>query len=89
MHVTIHTAALTNDDVSISNAAAEAVRMSFNPSKVPAVDRLKALAAAFLSACDEVAGAPNASGRPVGRECAVAKTHIETAAMWAVKAATS
>ncbi|MEM7507631.1 MAG: hypothetical protein AAF415_12890 [Pseudomonadota bacterium] len=84
MHVKINTAAVDGAEVPISNAAAEAVRMGFNPSSLPRVDQLKALAAAFLSLCDEVAeDLPEA-----GREIATAKTTMQTASMWAVLGAT-
>ncbi len=89
MKVSIHTAAIPDQDVNISDEAAAVVRMSFNPSSLPTVDCLKALAAAFISMCADVSGAPNSSGKPVSRECAIAMTHMETAAMWAVKAATA
>lgn len=85
MHVTINTANVVNCDISITSEAAEAVRMSFNPSTRPDVDQLKALAAAFISKCDQVL----ASTRPdAARELATAKTHMQTASMWAVLGAT-
>ena len=85
MHVTIHTGALQDKVASISNEAAETVRMGFNPSALPAVDELKALAAAFITACDNVVLASPSNS---ARFAAVAKTNMETAVMWAVKAAT-
>lgn len=91
MHVTINTASLSNEDVNISDDAAKLVRMSFNPSTMKRVDRLKALAAAFLSECDEVLAEfqgkdclPSAA-----RSLAVAKTNMQTASMWAVLGATT
>jgi hypothetical protein len=80
MHVVINTGAISGDQVSISDEAAKAVRMSFNPSTLPQVDKLKALGAAFLSLCDEVGD---------NRETSIAKDQAETAVMWAVKAATA
>lgn len=86
-HVSLHTPAmadLINPDVILTDSAIEAVRLSFNPSKLPEVDKLKTLAAAFLSQCETVATQhPDA-----GRELAVAKTHMQTASMWAVLGAT-
>lgn len=64
MHVAIHTAALDGAEVSITNEAADAVRLGFNPS----ADELPVSEA--------------------GREIAIARTNIEQAVMWAVKAAT-
>lgn len=85
MHVTINTGAINNERADISDNAAKAVRMGFNPSALPRVDRLKALAAAFLTECDLVAAElPEAA-----REAAVAKTNMQTASMWAVLAATT
>lgn len=62
----------------------EAVRFAFNLTSSETVARLKALAAAFLTECDNVtARKPDA-----GRELAVAKTHMQTASRWAVLGAT-
>ena len=85
MHVTIHTAAVIGEEVSITDAAAKAVRMGFNPSALSRVNRLKALAAAFISECDAVA----AELPEAGRELAVAKTNMQTASMWSVLGATT
>lgn len=80
MHVIINNGALTGVQIDISQEAAEAVRMGFNPSTRPDVDKLKALGAAFISLCDQIGKS---------RELSVAKTEAETAVMWAVKAATA
>jgi hypothetical protein len=70
--------------IELSAEAAEAVRMGFNPSALDDVNRLKTLAAAFITECDRIATAkPEA-----GRELAVAKTNMQTASMWAVLGAT-
>lgn len=85
MHVTVHTAAVPGGKSSISNTAAELVRMSFNPSKVEPVDRIKALAAALISECEAIR-----DGRGKGaREAAIAITEIQTASFFAVAAATA
>lgn len=83
MHVTIHTAALPSEQVAISNDAAALVRMGFNPSTLREVDAIKALAAALVSACETMKAGPG------GREAAIAITHAQTAAMFAVAAATA
>ena len=80
MHVIINTGAISGAQVDITNEAADAVRMGFNPSASPSVDKLKALGAAFISLCDQLGKS---------REFSVAKTEAETAVMWAVKAATA
>ena len=84
MHVRIHTGALPDDECAITDEAASQVRMSFNPSTLAEVDRLKALAAAFISECDRLSAANPAAGR----ELAVAKTNMQQASMWGVAGAT-
>ncbi|GAB4540211.1 MAG: hypothetical protein Tsb0020_53630 [Haliangiales bacterium] len=84
MHVIINTAALNAEECPISNDAAAKVRMGFNPSTLPRVDRIKALAAALISECEAV----QAEGGD-GREASVAITNVQQASMWAVAAATS
>jgi hypothetical protein len=85
MHINIHTAALANEEVSISDSAAQAIRMGFNPSAIKDVDRLKAIAAAFISECERIKATP---GNYAGRELSVAITEMQTASMWAVLGAT-
>lgn len=84
MHVKINTAALQDYEAPIQNADAEAVRMGFNPSKMPRVDAIKALSAALMSEC-------RAAGEEQGddRSATLAVTNVEQAAMWGVKAATA
>lgn len=63
------------------------VGTSFNPSNNPVVDDIKAKAAALIDAIDRIqiySDPPDA----VARLKAVAMTEVESAAMWAVKAAT-
>lgn len=65
------------------------VGLSFNPSANPLVDKIKRQAADLI---DLVQSMPKPE-HPVdagefARLCALANTHIEDAAMWAVKAAT-
>lgn len=85
MHVTIHTAAITNDETPISNSAAELVRMGFNPSTRPEVDRIKALAAALISECETIRD----QGGKGAREASIAITEMQGASMFAVAAATA
>jgi len=71
------------------------VRASFNPSHDNLVDRIKAKTAELIDLCSGI-GEPQ-SGVPtitqgdseVARLKALAMTHYEDAAMWAVKAATT
>lgn len=85
MHVIIHTAAVPDGKTSISNDALALVRGNFNPSKIEAVDRIKALAAALISECEAIRDARG----PGGREASVAITQIQGASMFAVAAATA
>ncbi|MEL6680614.1 MAG: hypothetical protein AAFQ51_18070 [Pseudomonadota bacterium] len=85
MHVKINTAALNAAEVPITNNAAALVRMSFNPSDIPQVDRIKALAAALISECEALR-----EDKPVAaREASIAITDIQSASMFAVAAATA
>ena len=65
------------------------VGINFNPSNSSEVDAIKQAAAFFIDMVDKVDGS---GGDPVSNEIqrlkALAQTHIEDAAMWAVKAAT-
>lgn len=73
------------EEIAVTESAERAVRFTFNPSGFARVNRLKALAAAFISECE---GARNEV--PEGaREFAVAITNMQTASMWAVLAATT
>ena len=85
MHVKIHTAAVPDGATTISQSAAELVRMGFNPSKLERVDRIKALAAALVSECEDIRD----DRGPGAREAAVAITQIQGASMFAVAAATA
>lgn len=67
----------------LSPTAMEAVRLKFNPSGSAEVDEIKILAAALISKMESIRNL-----RTAGREASVAITELETAAMWAVKAAT-
>lgn len=60
------------------------VGISFNPGGNVMVDKLKRAAAAFIDLLAEIDGGDG----EVARLKALAATHCEDAAMWAVKAAT-
>ena len=85
MHVKIHTDALPDASASISDSAAAIVRMGFNPSRIEPVDRLKALAAAFVSECEAIRDARGKGAR----EAAIAITEMQGACMFAVAGATA
>jgi CHASE3 domain sensor protein len=85
MHVTIHTAAVPDGKTNISNDALDLVRGNFNPSKLPQVDRIKALAAALISEMEPV----QALRMDGAREASVAITQIQGACMFAVAAVTA
>lgn len=78
MHVIINTAGLDEAVQPITNEAAELVRLSFNPSEVEPVERLKALAAAFVAACDAVEAGVDGQG------IAPTEAYMQTAGMYAV-----
>jgi hypothetical protein len=62
------------------------VRASFNPSASSAVDQIKSACADLITAFDEA----RATASPDAARCySLAITHIETAAMFAVKGATT
>ena len=63
------------------------VRINFNPSANPDVEKLKQLAADFINACER--HRHNSTSGEVNRLWALAQTHAEDAAMWAVKAVTA
>ena len=64
------------------------VRIGFNPSASSAVDMLKQTAAKFITQCEALKDEPNCSDEAL-RCIALAQTYAETAAMYAVKAATT
>ena len=82
--LTAHVTDQPSRNIVASDAALEAIRFTFNPSLIDEVTQLKALAAAFLTKCDDIA-----RSKPwAGRELAVAKTNMQTASMWGVLGAT-
>ena len=70
--------------VELSPEALDAVRLNFNPSGNPQVAKLKVAAAMLYQLnLDTQIAKPD-----TGRETAVARTHLQTASMWGVLAAT-
>ncbi len=65
------------------------VRVSFNPSSNPIVDEIKRKAADLIDLCESLKDPYNGQPNEKNRCFAVAQTEIESAAMWAVKGATS
>lgn len=66
----------------ISKSAAEAVRLSFNPSALPEVEELKLIMGAWITRVEALKGR-------AAREASVAITNAQTASMWGVLAATA
>lgn len=64
------------------------VRASFNPSSNGLVDEIKKKSAELIDLCEQHKKADLYAGEP-NRLWALAQTHYEDAAMWAVKAATA
>jgi hypothetical protein len=64
---------------------AHRVRESFNPSKDSMVDKIKRHTADLIDLCEGM----KTKDSELNRLCALAQTHYEDAAMWAVKAATT
>jgi hypothetical protein len=66
------------------------VGINFNPSQDDAVGNIKRAAADLIDLIDSISGdaVRDLRGSEIGRLKALAQTHIEDAAMWAVKAAT-
>jgi hypothetical protein len=58
------------------------VRTEFNPSKDTVVDQIKQKTAELINLCEELKTKD-------GRLASIAQTEFESAAMWAVKAATA
>jgi hypothetical protein len=67
------------------------VRVKFNPSADGLVDKIKQKSAELIDLCEEMKAKAQKAGSESEtiRLCALAQTHYEDAAMWAVKAATT
>lgn len=65
------------------------VRTSFNVSGDSLVDQIKRKSAELIDLCEQMKDPYNGAPSEKNRLCAVAQTEYETAAMYAVKAATA
>jgi hypothetical protein len=67
------------------------VRTKFNPSADTTVDQIKQKSAELIDLVEEIklVAQKNGAQSETIRLCALAQTHYEDAAMWAVKAATT
>jgi hypothetical protein len=72
----------SNKSVEISDDAATLANMSCNPTQDEIILALKTLAAAFHTLCFDIAAECPASAR----EAAIARTQMQTAALFAVQA---
>lgn len=88
-HVIINTGAANGATTAVSTTAMDTVRLGFNPSKMERVDRIKSLAAAFISECEELREEAKDAGGQGGREASIAITEAQGACMFAVAAATA
>jgi hypothetical protein len=71
--------------VAISESAADAVRVKFNPSGSANVALIKNYTAQLITIMEAIR---DRDGGTAGREAAVAITQLQTASMWCVLAAT-
>lgn len=65
----------------------KAVGLTFNPSNLPVVDKIKNYYAVIIDLCNELRSDPNCSPE-AKRQYSVAIMEAQTSQMWAVKAAT-
>jgi hypothetical protein len=73
--------------MAVGSLGAQRVRESFNPSGNELVDKIKRYTADLIDLCNDGDGKTN-MGTEEKRLWALAMTHYEEAAMWAVKSAT-
>lgn len=66
----------------------KAVGLSFNPSNDPKVQEIKESFAKAIDIVNDMKPAYDGKPNEVSRMCAIAITELQTAQMWAVKAAT-
>lgn len=85
MHVKLHMGTEPAPETAVNTSAADLVRYKFNPSGLADVQRIKFLAAALISECENLRDAKG----PGAREAAIAITDIQKASMMAVAAATA
>ena len=67
----------------------DTVRLSFNPSSLERVDRIKSIAAALITECETLRDEASQNNSKGGREAAIAITDAQSACMFAVAAATA
>jgi len=85
----VHTTGKHDHSFGVNDASQEAVRLSFNPAGLDDVTRLKLLACLYLTECDRILASQRVDhANAAYHEMAVAKTHMQTASMWAVLGAT-
>ncbi|WP_321832284.1 DUF7681 family protein [Thalassovita sp.] len=84
-HVEIKTGAAMDAKTPVTDSAMKTVRLRFNPSSLPQVDRIKSLAAALISECEQIRD----QGESGAREATIAITEVQGACMFAVSAATA
>ena len=72
-----------------SPEALQLVRYRFNPSGLPQVERIKLLSAALITELQRIQADTANLATAAKREAAVAITHVQTASMFGVAAATS
>jgi hypothetical protein len=85
VEITVHITDQPDQRFAVDPKALDAVRFDFNPSGQRDVVAVKAMAAALLTLCE---ASDSKAPDPRGRWMAIARTHIETAQMFAVKAVT-
>lgn len=82
---------ISEREMTSGSLGAQRVRESFNPSGNELVDKIKRYTADLIDLCND--GMTESIGKPHGQEetrlWALAMTHYEDAAMWAVKACTT
>ena len=86
--MTTHTQTMqdkTSPDIAVSDTAADHVRLGFNPSGDPTVASIKRRTGELISLMELIRDRYDAHA---GREAAIAITHLQTASMWCVLAAT-
>lgn len=88
-HVIVNTGAVMGAEVPVNSSAMQTVRLGFNPSKLERVDRIKSLAAALISECENLRDEAKEAGSAGGREASIAITETQSACMFAVAAATA
>jgi len=74
-----------SDTVVVSDSAADAVRVKFNPSGDPAVAAIKQRTAELISIMEQVR---ERNSKLAAREASIAITNLQTASMWCVLAVT-